>query len=300
MTIPQFTLPFDAADMLKLDAQVARAAGQSLQDAYLSAQPFPHTVLDRFLPDELAEKVWRNFPLQPVRGDQHFEFGFVGHHKRQVQPAECSGFNRELFNFFNSAPVLKFLEGVSGIKGLLPDPYFMGGGFHEIAKGGMLGIHADFRLNKPLNLARRLNMLIYLNKDWNEEWGGQLELWDRQKTGKVVEVFPHHNRCVIFNTDADTFHGHPDPLNCPSSVTRRSIALYYYTASPAVLTEVPDDPTVYVQRPNAVEAAAATRSISLMVDKAMGQLMPPILMNRIYKSRARRRAVAHAKALDKA
>ena len=144
--------------------------------------------------------------------------GYAGLHKRQILPEECSAPVRQLFHFFNSQPMLEFLEGLTTIRGLIPDPYFVGGGFHETGRGGKLGIHADFRINEQLHLHRRLNVIIYLNEEWKPEWGGALELWDRDMKVKVREVMPVFNRCVVFNTDADSFHGHPDPLCTPEGV----------------------------------------------------------------------------------
>lgn len=280
------SLPIDCTEGLKLSVVQAGQYGAALHERYASAQPFPHIVIDHFLPQPLLQKVVRHFPARRVEEEQLFELGHVGHHKRQVPPMNCDGFCRELFGFFNSAPVLKFLENLSGIRGLLPDPYFSGGGFHEIARGGKLGIHADFRLNKALNLHRRLNMLIYLNEGWQDEWGGQLELWDRAMQHKVVGISPILNRCAIFNTDAESYHGHPDPLSCPERVTRKSIALYYYTASAAILSEVPDNPTVYVNRP-VEQAPAGAKQSRFVVDRLVSELMPPVLQRALFRARAR-------------
>jgi hypothetical protein len=155
-----------------------------------------------------------------------------------------------LFGFFNSAPLLQFLEGLTGIAGLIPDPYFNGAGFHEIAKGGLLGVHADFRIHEKLHLQRRINLLLYLNPVWDKSWGGKLELWDRGMKAAVRSIEPLFNRCVIFNTDATSFHGHPNPLDCPATVTRKSIALYYYTASDRIYEDMPSHGTVYRSRPS--------------------------------------------------
>ena len=95
---------------------------------------------------------------------------------KEILPASCNKFVRDFFLFINSAPILHFLEGLTTIEGLIPDPYFNGGGFHEIKPGGKLGVHADFRINEKLHLSRRLNMLIYLNRDWKKEYGGDLEI----------------------------------------------------------------------------------------------------------------------------
>jgi len=233
-----------------MDAAEAHSLGEFFAEQYATAQPFPHIVLDEFLPSELIAQVAANFPSGERGSDRVFTIGYGGQHKRQILPEDCNRFSRELFQFFNSRPVLQFLEGLTGIKGLLPDPYFDGGGFHEISRGGLLGVHADFRINQKLSVQRRLNMLVYLNPVWQDDWKGELELWSRDMKECMVKVAPLMNRCVVFSTEADTWHGHPDPLEVPEGMTRKSMALYYYTASAAIYEETPAHSTVYVARPN--------------------------------------------------
>lgn len=247
---PNATLPISTDDSLKLDIKEARAFGEQLSGSYCFAEPYPHIVIDNFLPLPLIEEIHRLFPIEKLKDDQFFESDYSGLHKRQVLPESCELKIRNIFHFFNSAPVLQFLEGLTTIDSLIGDPYFNGGGFHEIFRGGKLGVHADFRINEQLHLNRRINMLIYLNKDWNPHFGGNLEIWDRSMTSKVASIAPIFNRCVIFNTDADSYHGHPDPLNTPKEITRKSIALYFYTASKKVYEETPAHSTMYVARPD--------------------------------------------------
>jgi hypothetical protein len=191
-----------------------------------------------------------------------------------------------LFEFFNSRPMLEFLEGLTTIRGLIPDPYFIGGGFHETGRGGKLGIHADFRINEQLHLHRRLNVIVYLNEEWKPEWGGALELWDRDMKSKVREVMPVFNRCVVFNTDADSFHGHPDPLETPEGVLRRSIALYYYTASKEIYNEVPSTSTMYHARPGD-DATVRREARRLRFDQHVRQWVPPALQRYVWAVRRR-------------
>lgn len=151
---------------------------------------------------------------------------------------------------------------------MLPDPYFTRGGFHEISTGGLLGIHSDFRVNENLQLFRRVNMLIYLNKDWKEEYGGKLELWDQSMTAVVHSITPVFNRCVIFNTDAKSFHGHPEPLATPQGITRKSIALYYYTALEVKNEGKSADHTLYVARPNdSAQVKSEVKKMAVKRDK---------------------------------
>ncbi|WP_342747210.1 2OG-Fe(II) oxygenase [Sphingomonas guangdongensis] len=136
-----------------------------------------------------------------------------------------------MFYSFNSRPFIKLIENITGIRGLIPDPYFSGAGFHEVKNGGHLSIHADFNHHKMMNVERRINVLIYLNKDWKPEYGGQIELWDTAMTRRAQSHDPIFNRCLIFNTTSDSMHGNPQVVNHPDGVSRKSIALYYYTAT---------------------------------------------------------------------
>lgn len=273
-------------DGLRLLESEAAALGSLLHDDYVSATPFPHIVVDDFLPLQLAEKLLANFPGDSLDTDRVFKMHYAGHFKRQIAPESCNGLVRDAFHFFNSRPVLAFLEKLTGIDALLPDPYFEGGGFHEISAGGKLGVHADFRVHEKLHLQRRINLLVYLNPEWDEAWNGRLELWDRKMERCREAISPRMNRCVVFNTDESSFHGHPDPLECPPEVKRRSLALYYYTASKGVYAEVPNLSTVYHARPNdsaeIKREAARYRSTEIRRD-----LLPPVLFRAIEKLRWR-------------
>ena len=280
----QATLPIELGDGLQMDAAEARSLGSLFSEEYAKADPFQHIVLDNILPDQLIDQILDDFPTDARANDGVFNIGYGGEHKRQVMPDDCDRFSRELFRFFNSRPILQFLEGLTGIDALLPDPYFAGGGYHEISRGGRLGVHADFRINDQLHVQRRLNMLIYLNRDWNEEWGGQLELWSRDMKQCVQRVFPVLNRCVVFNTEADTWHGHPDPLQTPENVTRKSIALYYYTASKHIYQETPKRSTMYVARPtDSAQNKAEARKFR--TEEYLKDWLPPVAYRGLSKVR---------------
>jgi len=137
---------------------------------------------------------------------------------------------RTTINELNSPAFLEWLSVITGIKNLQKDEGLEGGGIHQSTRGGFLNIHADFTVHPHhRNWQRRVNVLVYLNEDWKEDWGGKLELWDKKMKACEESVTPIFNRCVIFNTDADSYHGHPLPMTCPEGTYRRSIALYYYT-----------------------------------------------------------------------
>ena len=128
---------------------------------------------------------------------------------------------------------MKQLEDLTGEVGLIPDPYLLGGGIHSTVNQGFLKMHADFNWHTHLKLYRRLNLLIYLNKDWDESWGGALKLASLGNSGLEVGkvIMPDFNKTVIFTTTNSSYHGHPEPMNLPGGRTRNSLALYYYLSS---------------------------------------------------------------------
>jgi Rps23 Pro-64 3,4-dihydroxylase Tpa1-like proline 4-hydroxylase len=139
------------------------------------------------------------------------------------------------------------VETLTGKSGLIPDPHLRGGGMHQIKPGGKLDIHADFNWHPRLSLNRSVNILVYLNKAWDSQWGGDLELWDKKMEKCVQKYSPIFNRTIIFNSTEDSFHGHPEPLKCPEGTTRKSIAFYLYESP---LKENPQGhSTVYKKRP---------------------------------------------------
>jgi Rps23 Pro-64 3,4-dihydroxylase Tpa1-like proline 4-hydroxylase len=232
---------------LALDEKQCRELGRSFAQRYQTASPFPHIVIDDFVDPALLRRVLSDFPSSDSkeffdREQERLKF--------QFQPQDIpSGLIRNLFAELNSRAFIGFLEEMTGIKGLLPDPYFEGGGLHETKRGGHLGIHADFNRHERLKAERKLNLLIYLNEDWEPSYGGELELWDRGMEKCEVKVKPVLGRAVIFTTSLDSYHGHPDPLTCPPERSRRSIATYYYVAPEEGLALLPNRTTNFQARP---------------------------------------------------
>lgn len=234
-----------------LDTEECRAYGRSLAAKYQGAVPFPHIVIDDFLDKDLLKRVLADFPSSDSR--QYFDRD-QERLKFQFQPHEISsGLVRNIFAELNSQAFLGFLEELTGLKGLLPDPYFEGGGLHETKRGGHLGVHADFNGHDRLKVERKLNLLVYLNEDWEPAYGGQLELWDTEMKACAVRVEPVLGRAVIFTTSLDSFHGHPDPLNCPPERSRRSIATYYYQAPLEGFAALPKRTTNFRVRPQSAD-----------------------------------------------
>ena len=152
-----------------------------------------------------------------------------------------------------------------------------GGGIHRIKRGGFLKIHSDTNFHPDFNLDRRLNLLLYLNKNWNDKYGGELELWDKKMKKCVKKIAPLFNRAVIFSTDDNSYHGHPDPLNCPENVVRQSLALYYYSHGRSDVKTDFGKGTYFKKR------SSNFGDLVVVFKNFFEALMPPILLKFIYK-----------------
>ena len=200
------------------------------RDNYFNARPFPNIVFKNFFKDEYLNNILGDFPgLENLKKTRTYnnqnEVKFENNKKENI-PKSIQDF----ILFLNSDFFIKFLQNLTSIKEtLIPDPHLDGGGLHEIKRGGKLKIHTDFHLHPTSGLDRRLNMLIYLNKSWQDSYGGHLELWDTEMKNCVKKISPEFNTVVIFSTTDFSNHGHPDPLKCPENRTRKSLALYYFS-----------------------------------------------------------------------
>lgn len=220
----------------------------ALSEGYRTARPFPHIVLDDVFPEDLLARALAEFPNPDDIEWRRFESGTekkLGYwHESPLPP-----FLWDLLQAMNAPPMLDFLERLTGIDGLIPDPYFGGAGPHQILPGGFLKVHVDFNVHPKLQLDRRLNMLIYLNEGWDEEWGGHLELWNEDVTECVEKILPSFNRTVVFSTTETSYHGHPHPLACPPGHSRKSLSFYYYTAGRPEEEQAPAHDTVFREVP---------------------------------------------------
>ena len=200
------------------------------KEEYLNADPFPNIVFDDFFNNDFLKTVVENFPnLEKINSSQKYI------NKNEVKFANNDYKNfpnsiKLLFDFMNSNIFLKFLQKITSIEEkLVVDEELNGGGLHQIKAGGMLKIHTDFNRHPTLALDRRVNILIYLNINWDQTYGGDLELWDKKMKFCGKKILPIFNRMVIFSTNDFSNHGHPEPIKCPDDISRKSIALYYFS-----------------------------------------------------------------------
>ena len=219
---------------------INKSLADSCRSNYALANPFPHIVIDDFIPQDLALQCYNQM-------SQHQQWMFdtmegYPEDERDSQvnkwwtPFDTDSKNRlesdmpavwKCLQYFNSRPFLLFLENLTGIKDLIADVDFEGGGIHKIKNGGRLELHSDYNKHPNKDIWRRINLLLYLTPNWN--YNGHLDLYEKDPLVKVKSILPTFNRAVIFNTTDDSIHGHPTPLVCPEEVSRNSFALYYFT-----------------------------------------------------------------------
>jgi hypothetical protein len=261
--------------------------GKEHSAAYAAGAPFPHVHFDHFFVPEVLSDVLREFPN--LRQQPGHAFDTPNERKRTSRGEHRFGpATRRFLHFLNSQPFLEFLSELTGIPALLPDPFFEGGGCHEILPGGYLKVHADFNKHKLTRLDRRLNVLIYLNHDWREEYGGHFELWDRAMTRCEKKLLPVFNRMAIFTTTDFSYHGHPEPLTCPQDRSRRARALDYYTnGRPAhEINGLGRHPTLFKARPEGDAAALAFSARQRRKERVLGflaDLVPPAIARAVSK-----------------
>lgn len=198
-----------------------------LSQDFMNANPFHHVVIDNFLNVELANKIKENFP----NPDDKSWWVYNNPLEKKLAFNKIEELHDSFSTFFsyaNSNEFLNWLQDLTGLKSLKADPDLNGGGLHLIRQGGKLDIHEDFNIHKELKMLRKVNLIFYLNEEWDESWGGHLELWNKDMTELCQKITPKFNRAVIFRTDMDSNHGHPHPLSCPENRYRISLATYYY------------------------------------------------------------------------
>jgi hypothetical protein len=210
-----------------------------MRERFRSAQPYPHIVIDDvFAPERLA----RLYEDIPAPSDPTWTRWGGG------RPESCSPENTKrgisdmeklppsiawALEQLMSAPFIEDLCALTGAKQLVTDRTLGGGGLHCSGRGASLRLHADpIRHPSPADFDQAINLILYINPHWKEEYDGQLELWSRDCLQRVVSIAPLFNRIVIFQADRSTFHGHPQPNSCPDGQWRASLALYYYVPRP--------------------------------------------------------------------
>lgn len=211
-----------------IDFSTLEQLAKSHRDEYLTAYPWPHVVLtDLIDPTFIAEA-----ERQELRRALDLEVQ-MGRRIIKAESPEVDGHAaKDILDALRSPPFVAFLEQLTGIDALLPDPTHHWGGLHASPPGAFQALHRDFRVHPVTGLFHRVNVLVFLNSDWKPEYGGHLELWPKDTKACGRQVLPVAGTVMIFETTVSSFHGVPDPVRCPPGRARLSLASYYYTEVP--------------------------------------------------------------------
>ena len=219
-----------------------------LKNEFHSKEPFKYVIFEDFFPSEVALEILNEYP-KIDKGTWDGTTYLDQKNKFQKNTFDEHSAVSQLFNELNSTEFLRWLEGVTEIESkLIGDKDLFGGGLHQSTNGAFLNVHVDYNIHPKTKYHRRLNVLVYMNQDWKDNYNGHLELWDLTNGNKKLleRVSPKFNRCVIFETNEISFHGHPSPLNTPAEICRKSIATYYYTKTRPNKEVAEEHNTIYV------------------------------------------------------
>ncbi len=224
---------------------------EQLREKVRSAVPFPSFCIDGFLDEGFAERVLASFPSLEEAAKMGRSFSAVNE-KGKIQVTDSSKFAEPVAELNNALAAPEFRESLSyvfDIPDLLADDELIGGGIHQTGPRGLLDVHVDFNFIPERQLHRRLNILIYFNKDWKPEWGGNIELWDKDVKICHKSFTPSFNRCVVFETNEISYHG-VTAVMCPEGLSRKSFAAYYYTTEAPAGWDGTIHSTNFKARPN--------------------------------------------------
>lgn len=225
----------------------------ALRQKVRAAKPFPFFAIDGFLEDGFAHEVLKAFPSYEDAVKVGRSFNAVNE-RNKVQVTDAGTFPEPIakLNQILAAPeFLDLLSYVFDIPKLLADDQLVGGGIHQTGPRGHLDVHVDFNYIAERDLHRRLNILIYFNEGWHEDWGGNIELWDKDVRVCEHSFVPIFNRCVVFQTNEISYHG-VSAVRCPEGMSRKSFAAYYYTREAPAHWTGESHSTIFKARPDEV------------------------------------------------
>jgi Rps23 Pro-64 3,4-dihydroxylase Tpa1-like proline 4-hydroxylase len=203
---------------------------KSLYEEFISNEPFPNIEIDNFLSDDLVVSM-KNEITNSYRKYNHLLKNFTRNGSHMIELCEAGDIcpiAHQLIGDLHSKYFVDWLEKVTGIDGLIPDPWLIGASYMRCYRGDSLQIHSDFNWNEKLKLHRKLTLVIYLNPEWEKSWNGDIQLWDKNRENCVKQYYPMNGNLVLWEYSKYAFHGHPNPLNCPEHITRDGIRLFYY------------------------------------------------------------------------
>ena len=197
--------------------------------------PFDHWIINDFLDVDTARQASKEFIDydNPTEEIIHYS-GWIAEKKACNRWDRFPPLTYRIFSNLLSVDFIEKLSKITGISPLYPDIGLHGGGWHMHSKNGNLAVHLDYSIHPKLNLQRKLNLIVYLEEDYDPAWGGSLQLWSHNKDNKrplnkVKEIEPIFNKAIIFDTTQKSWHGFPEPIHPPEGKMRKSFAVYYMT-----------------------------------------------------------------------
>jgi Rps23 Pro-64 3,4-dihydroxylase Tpa1-like proline 4-hydroxylase len=231
-----------------IDIKSLHERSKELKREFNSKKPFKYVVFENFFLPYVAEEIYKSYP-SIENGKWDGTTYLDQKNKFQKTKFESGSLLEKVFTELNSSEFILWLQNLTECEEqLLGDSDLFGGGLHQSTNGAYLNVHIDYNIHPKTKYHRRLNVLIYMNKDWKDEYEGHLELWDLSNDNRLLltKCAPTFNKCVIFETNEISFHGHPAPLKTPKDMNRKSIATYYYSENRPEYEKAAYHNTVYV------------------------------------------------------
>jgi hypothetical protein len=194
--------------------------------SFQNAKPYEYVIIPNFLNDDYANFFSEKFPIVDNSWHKYnnpFEVKYAFDNINTLDPIL-----RDLFYHLSTDKLIKIFSDISNIPNLAYDPYLHGAGLHLHPRNGRLGMHLDYEKHPYLeNRERRLNIILYLNKEWKDEWNGATELWNEDMSECKVKSPIRFNTAIVFRTNDISWHGVPEKILCPENMMRKSFAYYY-------------------------------------------------------------------------
>ena len=262
--------------------QLSEIISQRISASQVYNDPLPHIIIDNLLPDKVAKICSDEIEQYGQPTDNFIVYNDIDQSKKLNSLGGLNCLPPQLFDIataINTSSVLRSIQEKLLIDDILiPDPYLEGGGIHKTSSGGYLGMHRDFQFHPVSSLVRRVNLIIYFNRNWLANYNGSLSLRSNPKSTLGPDISPNFNRVVVFRTDKEGFHGFPQPIICPADVTRKSFALYFYSAS---ISNTQDTTTIFFTPRHVFKTA----NLKLRLQLSLRKLLPPIFYDFIHTIR---------------
>lgn len=200
---------------------------ENLNKLFINAEPYEHIIIPNFLNENYAEDIYNKFPTDFETDNWHKYMNPIEVKYANDYINELDDSLRNFFYLLSTDKIINIINKISNIPDLQYDPYLHGAGIHAHPRNGRLNMHLDYEKHPYLDKQRRLNIILYISKDWDDNWNGQTELWDKEMLNCVIKSSVRFNTAIIFKTNDISWHGLPEIITCPKDVYRKSLAYYY-------------------------------------------------------------------------